>query len=290
MFCARIQCFKSKPKGYTMTKKLLFVGTMCLVFAFSACQDAPKEQNANSANAQTTTEQSPAAHSGHGSMQHGAMQNKAGHNCAHRDGNASSGHSGMQHGGHGGHKGHGKAHTFSDTDSGKMLAAMHAPMMQQKPSRSKSAEIDFITDMIPHHQGAIDSAKLTLPHAKGNAELETLLNNIITSQTKEIADFNALLAGGKLSKTELSDEAYKEFFKKNRRAMRAMMKDMTTESGNVQKDFLVGMIAHHQGAVDVSKILLDYSKDETVRKIAQNIIAAQEAEIKQMGEMIKRLK
>ena len=261
-----------------MTKKLLFVGTLCLCFAFSACKDAPKEQNADSANAQSTTEQSSAAHSGHGDMQHG----NATHNCAHQGGdkNASKGHGK-----------HGKHPTFSDTDSGRMLNAMHAPMMKQKPSRSKSAEIDFITDMIPHHQGAIDSAKLTQPHAKGNAELETLLQNIISSQEKEIADFNALLAGNKLTKTELSDEAYKEFFKKNRRAMRAMMKDMgAQESGNVQKDFLVGMIVHHQGAVDVSKIVLEYSKDETVRKIAQDIISAQEAEIKQMNEMIKKLK
>ena len=275
-----------------MTKKLLFVGTLYLVFAFSACKDTPKSDTATPA--EKATQQIPpppppeTQGGGHkmGEMNHGEhkMGEKGG--CSHGDkGDKGRGDKHAKHGKHGKH------HTFSDTDSGRMLNAMHAPMMKQKPSRSKSAEIDFITDMIPHHQGAIDSAKLTQPHAKGNAELETLLQNIISSQEKEIADFNALLAGNKLTKTELSDEAYKEFFKKNRRAMRAMMKDMgAQESGNVQKDFLVGMIVHHQGAVDVSKIVLEYSKDETVRKIAQDIISAQEAEIKQMNEMIKRLK
>ena len=275
-----------------MTKKLLFVGTLCLVFAFSACKDTPKSDTATPAEKATQQTPPPETQGGEhkmGEMNHGEhkMGEKGG--CSHGDKGDKG--RGDKHAKHGKHGKHGKHHTFSDTDSGRMLNAMHAPMMKQKPSRSKSAEIDFITDMIPHHQGAIDSAKLTQPHAKGNAELETLLQNIISSQEKEIADFNALLAGNKLTKTELSDEAYKEFFKKNRRAMRAMMKDMgAQESGNVQKDFLVGMIVHHQGAVDVSKIVLEYSKDETVRKIAQDIISAQEAEIKQMNEMIKKLK
>lgn len=43
----------------------------------------------------------------------------------------------------------------------------------------------FLTEMIIHHQGAIDMAKLAQEHGQ-HAELKTLANNIITAQTSEI--------------------------------------------------------------------------------------------------------
>ncbi|PSH68058.1 DUF305 domain-containing protein [Phyllobacterium brassicacearum] len=62
-----------------------------------------------------------------------------------------------------------------------------------------------------------------------------------------------------------------------------MHKDMAIEfTGNADKDFVLGMIAHHQGAIDMAKVELEYGKDAKIRKLAEDIIAAQEGEIKQM--------
>ena len=59
-----------------------------------------------------------------------------------------------------------------------------------------------------------------------------------------------------------------------------MMQDMTaTPMGDTDKDFVMMMIPHHQGAIDMAKIELQYGKDPMLRAMAQEIIDAQENEI-----------
>lgn len=49
-----------------------------------------------------------------------------------------------------------------------------------------------------------------------------------------------------------------------------------------------GMIAHHQGAIEMAKVELEYGKDETIRKLAEEIIKAQEGEIRMMKEWLAK--
>lgn len=68
-----------------------------------------------------------------------------------------------------------------------------------------------------------------------------------------------------------------------------MHKDMAIEfTGNADKDFVRGMIAHHQGAIDMAKVELEYGKDAEIRKLAEDIIAAQEGEIRQMKAWLEK--
>jgi uncharacterized protein (DUF305 family) len=62
-----------------------------------------------------------------------------------------------------------------------------------------------------------------------------------------------------------------------------MHREMAIEfTGNTDVDFVRGMIAHHQGAVDMAKIELAFGKDAKIRQLAEAIVKAQEGEIAMM--------
>mgnify|MGYP000258347691 CR=1 FL=1 len=65
---------------------------------------------------------------------------------------------------------------------------MHMPMMNEEfVQKWQCGQKIFIANMIPHHQGAIDSAKLILEYGS-NEEVKAIARNIIKTQTKEIED------------------------------------------------------------------------------------------------------
>lgn len=170
----------------------------------------------------------------------------------------------------------------------QIMILMHEPMMQVPFIITNNVDADFIENMIPHHQGAILSAKELLKTTK-NKDLITLANNIILSQEKEIAEFTTLLKTLKDKKVKYDGVDFDKFGKEMKAIMDDMMKDMSAVkiSNNNDKDFLLGMIPHHQGAVEVSKKILEVTKDKDIIRIANDIIKAQEKEIEDMKNYLK---
>lgn len=69
-------------------------------------------------------------------------------------------------------------------------------------------------------------------------------------------------------------------------ASKTMMDSMMGQSlsGDIDKDFVMMMIPHHQGAIDVARVERQYGKDPVLRAMAEQIIEAQEREIETLRQ------
>lgn len=72
-------------------------------------------------------------------------------------------------------------------------------------------------------------------------------------------------------------------------AMKTMHENMASvkPTGDADVDFVQGMIPHHQGAIDMAKVVLEKGADPEIKKLAEGIVKAQESEIKLMNDWLK---
>jgi uncharacterized protein (DUF305 family) len=61
-------------------------------------------------------------------------------------------------------------------------------------------------------------------------------------------------------------------------------------TGDPDIDFLAMMIPHHEGAVDMARLVLQHGDDPVTRKLAEDIIASQRVEIEGMQRRLADLK
>jgi uncharacterized protein (DUF305 family) len=87
-------------------------------------------------------------------------------------------------------------------------------------------------------------------------------------------------------------EPFQRFIGEMDRDMEKMMADMHGPgyTGNPDVDFLAMMIPHHQGAVDMARLVLIHGQDPLTRQLAEEIIAGQQAEIMAMKARLQILR
>ena len=141
----------------------------------------------------------------------------------------------------------------------------------------------FIANMIEHHKGAVDMAKLAQTNAK-HQELKDMANDIITAQTKEITDMESWQKqwGYPASSGEMMMDH-------SAMGMMADMGQMTESlkglSGDAfDKAFLSSMIQHHQSAINMANPGQTNAQHEEVKALTKAIVDAQSKEIAQMQQ------
>ena len=74
--------------------------------------------------------------------------------------------------------------------------------------------------------------------------------------------------------------------------MDRMMRDMHAPgyTGNPDIDFLAMMIPHHEGAVEMARLVLVHGRDPATRRLAEDIIASQTVEIEAMRRRLALLR
>ena len=175
-----------------------------------------------------------------------------------------------------------------DAQAQNVVDLMHSPMMQADFVESGNPNIDFLKNMIPHHEGAILSSKKLLENKALNPKLKKIAQEIISEQEKEIAYFNQILRNPKELNQALTKEQYQQFVYQEKQDMQNMMQEMSQLSQNetLETAYMKSMIAHHNGAITAAKQILNITNNPTITKIANQIIAAQETEVKQFKEML----
>ena len=75
------------------------------------------------------------------------------------------------------------------------------------------------------------------------------------------------------------------------RQMQAMMQAMSAApmTGDPDADFLAMMIPHHEGAIDMARLVLVHGRDPLTRQLAEEIMASQQAEIASMAKRLQKL-
>ena len=171
-------------------------------------------------------------------------------------------------------------------DYTKSMTSMHNEMMVGMGYNDPDTA--FAKGMLGHHRGAVDMAKIELKYGTDEA-MRKLAQDIIDSQQVEIDIMNKWLASHPdVPKPKPNTEAMQDAYAKG---MNTMHSDMMLGIADPEADmaFARGMLPHHIGAVDMAKVQLKYGTDEEMRKLAQDIINAQEPEIEIMQDWIGRI-
>lgn len=168
--------------------------------------------------------------------------------------------------------------------------AASTPASGQQSADHNDHDVQFAQEMIAHHQQALDMAKM-VPGKSTNPKVTDLAKRIEGAQDPEIKTMTAWLSKWGASPTASSMPGMDHGSMGSGNGM--MTAEEMTKLGQAtgaefDRMWMEMMIKHHQGAIEMSKTHIEKGSNAESKKLAQDIITAQQAEITEMQGLLKQ--
>ena len=156
----------------------------------------------------------------------------------------------------------------------------HSQMKSSPNAGSQPYDLQFIDTMTAHHQGAVEMAKMVDGRTQ-NPDIKKFASQIVADQEKEIRqmkDWRGRWFSGKPEAINMEMPGM----------MDSMKMDMAELKSSKDKDFDLAFIdmmtPHHAGAIAMAKEAQSKAERAEIKTLANQIIKAQESEIKMMAD------
>ncbi len=147
---------------------------------------------------------------------------------------------------------------------------------------------NFIVQMIPHHEAAIQMSRNLLQYTTF-VPLERIAQNIVTEQTESIRQMQDALTS--CSRQRNTDEELRSYQRCVRQIMQTMFRQMqqAPEANDINIAFMKEMIPHHQGAIRMSENALRFPICPQLKPILEAIITSQKKGVREMEQLLRCL-
>lgn len=144
---------------------------------------------------------------------------------------------------------------------------------------------NFIVQMIPHHRAAVEMARNVLKYIQSPA-LRSIAKGIISGQTRSIAALEAALPD--CSQLQNTSDERARYQARNDAIMAEMFQQMQNapKTNRIAEDFLLEMIPHHEGAIEMAENALQYPICDRLKPLLESIVSDQRQGVQQMRALL----
>jgi uncharacterized protein (DUF305 family) len=159
------------------------------------------------------------------------------------------------------------------------------PVITGQPAGYNADDIAFATNMIPHHQQAVEMAAL-VPDRSTNPDLIALAGQISAAQGPEIEAMKVFLVQWNENPDASTGHGGHGSTMQGMVDEPTMTKLRSLNGTEFDRLWLESMISHHQGAIEMAKAEIANGENVDAKRLAQTIVDTQQAEIGQMKQML----
>lgn len=137
---------------------------------------------------------------------------------------------------------------------------------------TENVNLDYLYQMIQQQRCAIDIAKNLLNNGGENEDVAQIAKDTIKKQTITIANMENLMEKliNNLTQDKVSEEKYLKEYETTVKEMMSNLQSLKP-TGNVDKNFLQEIIVHNQGTINISNLIIKYTNNNEIKKIAEEL-------------------